>query len=141
MLQMYEWDTSLETGNEKIDGQHKQLIATLNSIIEAFQQGKGKEEISKTMEFISGYAIMHFSMEEELMAETKYSEYLVHKRYHDEFKVVLGGLIERMIDEGPSEDLIDIVISTIREWLLNHIKGDDFRMATYVKVRSESSAS
>ena len=136
MQEMYEWDSSLETGNEKIDGQHKQLIAELNGLIEAFQQGKGKDEISKTMEFVSGYALMHFTMEEELMTEFGYSEYLMHKRYHDEFKVVLGGLIERMVDEGPSEDLIDIVISTIREWLINHIKGDDFRMATYIKTKS-----
>ena len=134
MQEMYEWDSSLETGNEKIDGQHQQLVSELNGLIEAFQQGKGKEEICKTMEFISGYALMHFGMEEELMQECKYSEYAMHKRLHDEFKVVLGGLVERLVDEGPSEDLIDIVISTIRNWLINHIKGDDFRMATYVKA-------
>ncbi|MCL2008223.1 MAG: hemerythrin family protein [Treponema sp.] len=136
MHEMYEWDSALETGNEKIDSQHKQLIAALNDLIEAFAQGKGKDEITKTMEFISTYAIMHFSMEEELMVESEYSEYKNHKRYHDEFKVVLGSLIERLVDEGPTEGLIDIVISTIRDWLINHIKGDDFRMATYVKTRS-----
>ena len=138
MQEMYEWDNSLETGNEKIDLQHQQLIAELNGLIEAFKQGKGKEEICKTMEFISGYALMHFTMEEELMLESKYSEFAMHKRLHDEFKVVLGSLIERLVDEGPSEALIDIVISTIRNWLLNHIKGDDFRMATFVKTNRES---
>ena len=133
MYQMYEWDTGLETGNEKIDSQHKQLIATLNNLIEAFQQGKGKEEILETMEFLTAYGIMHFSMEEELMIECDYSDYSMHKHFHDEFKVTLGDLTKQLMDKGPTEDLIDLVISTIRDWLINHIKGDDFRMATYVK--------
>ena len=134
MYQMYEWDTGLETGNEKIDSQHKQLIAALNNLIEAFQTGKGKEEILETMEFLAAYGIMHFSMEEELMVESDYSDYSMHKRFHDEFKVTLGDLTKQLMDEGPTENLIDIVISTIRDWLVNHIKGDDFRMATYVKT-------
>ena len=132
---MYEWDTSLETGHEKIDSQHKQLINALNNLIEAFKKGKGKEEILETMEFLAAYGVMHFSMEEELMVDSGYSEYLLHKRLHDEFKVVLGGLTERLVDEGPTEELIDIVISTIRDWLVNHIKGDDFRMAAYAKTK------
>ena len=137
MYEMYEWDTGLETGNEKIDSQHKQLIATLNNLVEAFQQGKGKEEILETMEFLIAYGIMHFSMEEELMIESDYSDYSMHKYFHDEFKITLGELTKRLMDEGPSEDLIDVVISTIRDWLVNHIKGDDFRMATYVKSKSK----
>ena len=133
---MYEWDPDLETGHEKIDSQHKQLIEALNNLINAFRNGKGKEQIVETMEFLTAYSIMHFSMEDNLMAKCEYPNYLMHKSLHDEFRVVLKNLTERLVNDGPSEDLIDIVISTIRDWLINHIKGDDFRMATYVKTRN-----
>ncbi|GHV96470.1 hemerythrin [Spirochaetia bacterium] len=129
----YQWDSSLETGHEKIDNQHKQLVAALNNIIEASQLGKGKDEIFKTLDFLTGYTIMHFTTEEKLQTQYDYPDYLIHKRYHDEFKVTVGDLTKRLVAEGPTEEMIGIVTTTIGNWLLNHIKGDDFRMAAYVK--------
>jgi len=131
----YQWDPSLETGHAKVDNQHKQLIAALNNIIEASQQGKSKEEIFKTVDFLTGYTVMHFSTEEKLMVQCQYPDYLIHKRYHDEFKETVGGLTKRLVNEGPTEEMIGLVTTTIGNWLLNHIKGDDFRMAAYVKTK------
>ena len=136
----YQWDSSLETGHDKIDNQHKQLIAALNNIIDASRGGQGSEEIFKTLDFLTGYTIMHFSTEEKLQLQYDYPDYLVHKRYHDEFKITVTALTKRLTDEGPTEEMIDTVTSTIGNWLLNHIKGDDFRMAAFVKSRETMSA-
>jgi len=136
----YQWDSSLETGHVKIDNQHKQLISALNNIIESSQQGKGRDEIFKTLDFLTGYTVMHFSTEEKLMEQYVYSDFAIHKRYHDDFKKTVGDLTQRLINEGPTEDLIGIVTTTIGNWLLNHIKGDDFRMAAYVKSKGDPEA-
>ena len=133
----YQWDTSLETGHQKIDKQHQQLVAYLNSIIEASNQGKGSDEIFKTLDFLTGYTIMHFSDEEKLMIQYNYPDYLVHKRYHDDFKATVGDLTQRLLKEGPTEEMVNIVTTAIGEWLLNHIKGDDFRMAAFVKANEK----
>ncbi|MDR1318471.1 MAG: hemerythrin family protein [Treponema sp.] len=133
----YQWDSSLETGHEKIDNQHKQLIAALNSIIDASRNGKGSEEIFKTLDFLTGYTIMHFTDEEKLQEKYDYPDYLVHKRYHNDFKVTVGKLTERLREEGPTEDMVNTVTSAVGDWLLNHIKGDDFRMATYIKFKQK----
>ena len=134
----YQWDSSLETGHAKIDNQHKQLISALNSIIEASQQGKGSDEIFRTLDFLTGYTVMHFSTEEKLQAEYNYPDYLVHKSYHDEFKVTVGELTKRLVQEGPTEDVIIEVTTVIGKWLLNHIKGDDFRMAAFIKSSGDT---
>jgi hemerythrin len=134
----YKWDSSLETGHEKIDNQHKQLVATLNSLIDASQQGKEADEIFKTLDFLTGYTIMHFSTEEKLQIQYNYPDYLVHKRYHDEFKTTVTDLTKRLISEGPTEEMIELVTTTIGNWLLNHIKGDDFRMAAFVKSKGDN---
>ncbi|MDR2479520.1 MAG: bacteriohemerythrin [Treponema sp.] len=134
----YQWDSSLETGHEKIDNQHKQLVMALNSIIEASQQGKGKDEIFKTLDFLTGYTIMHFASEEKLQVQYDYPDYLIHKRFHDEFKVTVGELTGRLVTEGPTEELIGVVTTTIGNWLLNHIKSDDFRMAAFVKSKGDT---
>ena len=134
----YQWDSSLETGHEKIDNQHKQLVSALNNIIEASQQGKGRDEIFKTLDFLTGYTIMHFASEEKLHVQYDYPDYLMHKRFHEEFKGTVGELTSRLVAEGPTEELIGVVTTTIGNWLLNHIKSDDFRMAAFVKAKGDS---
>ena len=133
----YQWDVSLETGHAKIDNQHKQLVAALNDIIEASREGKGQEEIFKTLDFLTGYTVMHFSTEEKLQVQYDYPDYAIHKRYHDDFKGTVGELTERLRKEGPNEEMIGLVTTTIGNWLINHIKGDDFRMAAYVKSKGD----
>jgi hemerythrin len=128
----YQWDTSLETGYGEIDGQHKQLFAALNALAGA--AGKGREEVFKTMDFLSAYTVKHFADEEKLQISVGYPDYLVHKRYHDEFRVTIGAMNERIRREGPTEELIGELAAAFGAWLLNHIKGDDFRMAAYVKA-------
>jgi hemerythrin len=131
----YQWDSSLETGHQKIDNQHKQLIAALNNISEAAASGKGSAEIFKTLDFLTGYTIMHFADEEKLQVKYDYPDYLVHKRIHDEFKVTVGDFTQRLVKEGPTDEMVRIVTTAVGDWLLNHIKGDDFRMAAYVKSK------
>jgi len=130
----YLWDSSLETGYQKVDNQHKQLVTAVNNLMEASASGKGDRAVLETLDFLTGYAIKHFADEEQLQIDYKYPEYLTHKRLHDEFKLVVGDLTARVAKEGPTTEIIDIVSSTIGSWLLNHIKGDDFRMAAFVKA-------
>ena len=133
---MYKWDPYLETGNETVDNQHKQCMVALNNLIDAIKQGKGKEEVIQTMNFLNDYTIMHFSEEEKLMKENNYTDYSTHKRYHDEFKIVVDDLAQRLVNEGPTWELMNVVTFTFDDWLINHIKGEDFRMAAFVKTRA-----
>jgi hemerythrin len=129
----YQWDSSLETGYPQIDNQHKQLVAAVNTLLDACRRGVGAEELAKTLDFLTGYTIKHFSDEEKIQRQNNYPDYFTHKRYHDEFKVVVGNLTTQLIREGPTEVLVNEVSASIGDWLLNHIKGDDFRLAAYIK--------
>ena len=133
---MYQWDTYLETGNVTVDNQHKQCMAALNNLVDAIKNGKGSDEIIKTLKFLTEYTIMHFSAEEKLMYESNYTDYSAHKRYHDEFKVTVEELTQQLINEGPTWELMNTVTFTFEDWLINHIKGEDFRMAAFIKTRA-----
>ena len=130
----YRWDSSLETGYDKVDNQHKQLIKAVNNLMEASASGKGDKAVMETLEFLTSYAVKHFTDEEKLQVQFNYPDYLNHKRLHDEFKVRVGELVQKVNDEGPTEQVINEVSTVIGSWLLNHIKGDDFRMATFIKA-------
>jgi len=136
----YKWDASLESGYDKVDNQHKQLVEALNNLIEASASGKGDAAVLGTLDFLTGYAIKHFADEEQLQVDYDFPDYLNHKRIHDNFKATVGEFIKKVKAEGPTESVINEVSSAVGAWLLNHIKGDDFRMATYVKA-ADSKAS
>ena len=130
----YKWDSSLESGYEKVDKQHKQLITALNNLMDASADEKGDMAVMETLDFLTGYAIKHFADEEQLQIDYEYPDYLTHKRIHDEFKATVNTIVKSVRDEGPSQKVIGEVISTVGAWLLNHIRGDDFRMAAFVKA-------
>ena len=132
---IYEWDSSLETGNEYIDGHHKELIAAINNITEAHRLGKGRDEIAKTIDFISDYTVMHFTAEEKLMVQYGFPEFSAHKGYHDEFKETVKNLTRRFVKEVSIDEYISLVIFTLGDWLFSHIKGEDFRMAAFIKSK------
>ena len=129
----YTWDESLVTGHKIIDEQHMQLFATLVDLIDASSQGLGKDEIYKTLDFLSEYTVMHFKTEEELQIEYDYPDYPLHKQSHDEFKTTIQNQIHTLQKKGPEKELVDIVINTVGEWLITHIKGNDIAMAAYLK--------
>jgi hemerythrin len=43
------WDVRLETRHSQIDGQHKALIQAFNDLHHAMKQGKGMDEVGKTL--------------------------------------------------------------------------------------------
>jgi hemerythrin len=131
----YLWNSSLETGHELIDNQHKQLVATVNNLLDACRNGQGAAKVAATMDFLTGYTIKHFSDEEKLQRQYDYPDYLTHKRLHDTFKAVVEDLTKRLIREGPTEEIVEELSASIGDWLVNHIKGDDFRLAAYIKSR------
>ena len=135
---LYQWDSGLETGYGKIDSQHMQLVRMVNKLIEASSSGKDAAVVMEALNFLASYAVIHFNDEEQLQLDYKYPDYPDHKRKHDDFKKVVGGLLTRVKDKGPTEELIEEVCNTIGSWLLEHIMGDDFRMAKFVKAADAS---
>ncbi|MDR2825482.1 MAG: hemerythrin family protein [Deltaproteobacteria bacterium] len=134
----YAWDHSLETGNAMIDNQHKQLVVALNALLDACRDGKGQEELERTMEFLNGYTIKHFGDEEKLQKQHNYPEFDGHKLLHSDFKRVVGKLTKQLKEEGPSDMLTSELYASVGDWLVHHIKGDDFKLATYLRTQVQA---
>lgn len=134
----YKWSKELETGNPMIDGQHKELISAINSLLDACALGKGRAEIEHTTKFLSDYTTKHFSDEEKLQLQYKYPDYTNHRRYHEEFKRVVNELMAELRKEGATIVLVGKVNSSIAGWLLNHIQKEDKKVAEHIrKQKSE----
>jgi hemerythrin len=132
---MYQWDKSLETGNEMIDGQHKQLIEALNNFLKARTEKKSNAELKKSLDFLNDYTIKHFFEEERLQKKHQYPDYENHKNLHAGLKKVVRELQTQLIMEGPSDTLFDEVQVKVGDWLVNHIKTQDVKIGAYLKSK------
>jgi methyl-accepting chemotaxis protein len=128
----FTWSSELETGNDLIDSQHKQLIEALGNLTDACSGGKGRSVLAETMDFLESYTAKHFSDEEALQKQSAYPDYPNHKKLHDGFKRVVAELGRQLKAEGPTIALVGKVNTNIGGWLVNHIKREDTKVAAHL---------
>lgn len=128
------FDKSLETGNELIDTQHKELIGRVNRLTEECVPGAEKRAAVATLDFLLDYTEFHFSAEEELQREIEYPELAAHHSEHVKFKAAVDDLrVMLEEEEGPSEAFVEAVKKNVEEWLQNHIRTWDKAVAEYAR--------
>ncbi|MDR2375561.1 MAG: bacteriohemerythrin [Treponema sp.] len=132
---MYNWDKSLETGNQMIDEQHKQLVVALNNFLNARTEKKSNAELKKSLDFLNDYTIKHFFEEERLQKKHQYPDYENHRNLHEGLKKVVRDLQTQLIMKGPSDALFDDVQAKVGDWLIAHIKNQDAKIGAYMKSK------
>ncbi len=129
-----EFDNSLVTGNEMIDGQHKELIAKIDKLVTCCQEGGEKMQAIKMLDYLAEYTDFHFSAEEKLQEEVSYPAIEGHKAKHEEFKKAVDELHEMLVEEeGPTNAFVAAVEKNVVNWLFDHIKNMDQALAAYIQ--------
>ncbi|MDR2662560.1 MAG: bacteriohemerythrin [Treponema sp.] len=131
----YQWDSSFVSGVRLIDARHKRLFEAVNRLIDACSQGRGKEELAKSLAFLSNYTVKHFSEEEELQQKYGYPEYPAHRAIHEAFKKTVQEFAGELNSKGPTQELIDKLKKEVGNWLITHIKIVDLKMAEFIKAK------
>ena len=130
------WSEDLETGNEAIDSQHKELFRLTSNLVQAYEEKKSVEVLGDTLNFLAEYTVKHFADEEALQAAHDFPGYEDHKRAHENFKVKVVDLIHQYREDSKSVDLMAQVNSVIVRWLLQHIKREDFKIADHIRKKT-----
>jgi hemerythrin len=129
---MIQWGKSMETGNQTIDGQHRELVDKVNGLLEAMKQGRGKEVIGDVLVFLGSYAVSHFNEEEKLMARSNYPEREAHRKIHEAFKTDFGRLVQDY-DASPASSALTIEVQRrVGDWLRNHILDVDKKLGAHL---------
>ena len=122
-----EFDKALETGNEMIDSQHKELISRIDQLLVSCQDGNGQVKAIKMLDYLLDYTEFHFDQE-----EIGFPGINEHKAKHAEFKNAVKELQEMLEEEeGPTEAFVAQVQKNVVDWLFDHIKVFDRAVAEY----------
>jgi hemerythrin len=132
------WRSDLEIGIEEIDNQHKALVNAVNDFLQACTQGKGKEEVGKTLNFLSDYVVTHFNYEQEYQKKYGYPKYEQHLNMHQSFLEEADNMKKKFEQEGPSLHFTVQFSKKVVNWIITHIGGADAEFAAYVKSLKDS---
>jgi hemerythrin len=130
-----EFTDNLITGNETIDGQHKELIAKINNLLEAIETSKDKAVAVSTLDFLNDYVEYHFGEEEKLQQEADYPGFAEHRKKHDELRKTVADLTAMLEEEeGPSNAFVEQLNKQVINWLYLHIEKFDRAVAEYINT-------
>jgi hemerythrin len=122
-MPLVEWDNELSVGIRQIDEHHQHLVSLLNKAHESFVWGSQVGDRELIINELIDYASYHFSVEEELMKNCRYTGLEAHQKEHGNFITK----IREIQYPGADEDIqghLDIV-TFLLEWLIMHIKVSD----------------
>lgn len=117
------WSDTYSVQVSQFDDQHKKLIEMVNDLHDSMKVGKGKEALGKILKSLIQYTAMHFSSEERLMKQHNYPDYEQHKKEHNQLVMKVQDVQKKYL-EG-STILSQEVMNFLKEWLRNHIQGED----------------
>jgi hemerythrin len=133
------WSPELETGNEEIDSQHRQLFKLTSDLVDACAKGQSPKALGEALEFLASYTVKHFVDEEALQLKYHFPEYENHRKLHEDFKKTAADLVSEYKATGSSADLNGKVNSIVIRWLVQHIKGEDSKIAAYIREQGKNS--
>jgi len=130
-MALFSWTDEYSVRIPQIDAQHKKLVGLINVLHEAMASGKGKEALAKILAELVDYTKVHFRLEEQLMQQRGYLDYLTHKAEHDRFIMQIQDF--QLQFQASKLTLTIQVMNFLKDWLKNHILGADKK---YISVLS-----
>lgn len=131
------WNDTLAVGVGQIDEQHKELFDRMNQLLEACNQGKGKESVRGMIGFLEDYVVEHFTAEEKLQKASAYPQYEAHKAMHAEYLRNVADLKAKLEEHGPTLPFVITVNKTVVDWLTNHIGKVDKGLGLYLQSKGK----
>ncbi len=118
------------------DFQHQKLFDLLDTLKKSRNDGNGTNTVTYAISFLAMYVNDHFSLEESYMREYNYPDVDYHVQEHGEFIARFRELRNKYTEH--TEDTIDILVSTISEWIKTHITHNDINLGKFIVSKERS---
>jgi hemerythrin len=127
------WSDDLKLSIPLIDGQHRNLVARLESLLEALGSRRPASALRESLHFLDSYAREHFHTEERFMKEHGFPGLEAHAGLHRHFRETVHKAEEFIRANPDSEKSLRLVKSVLANWYVQHIRGTDQEYAIYCR--------
>lgn len=133
-MKYFEWDPAYNTGVEEIDRQHIGLLELVNKVKFLRDTGSKEYNFAKIIGELIEYTKVHFKDEEKHMAGYAYPKLAEHKLKHEE---LIKQIHKILLDYKNNQiDIKEDIYLILVNWVIEHIKHEDFEYAKYLKNRN-----
>ncbi|OAN51410.1 hypothetical protein A6A04_15935 [Paramagnetospirillum marisnigri] len=132
-MKLLEWDNALNMGIAAIDRHHQEMFAEVNRLYSEMMSGGGQHAAQSMIDMVDNVLTAHFKEEEEVMNRHGYGEIDAHRRHHRDFLDTFAKLRGTIGDGKP--DAVAKMFEYVSNWLKNHIRIEDGKLATYLRDR------
>jgi hemerythrin len=130
----YKWDESMGTGDDRVDGQHRELIRQMNLLMLAMTRGEGTAQIDSLLQFLVAYAGDHFRYEEDCMNRSRCPVAQTNALAHAQFVEKLVAFRQQLAAQPHGETVLTIqVMRELSTWLMGHIRRIDTQLRKCVQ--------
>lgn len=129
------WDPELETGDETVDAQHRELFALLDRFERSGDDLRSGLEMADA---IMQHVEVHFDMEEDLMRRTDYrsDRFAEHARQH---RILKDEARDRVIGFRSSWQAgRPAFVDFLQSWLIEHTTTFDAALVDHLRQAGES---
>ncbi|RMH80554.1 MAG: bacteriohemerythrin [Acidobacteria bacterium] len=120
-----------QVANSIMNALHEDEIEIINELYQACHEGN-IEKIDQLMDLLIYDIEDHFSTEEELMKESDFFAYPMHKAEHDGMRKEVKALYESWKKNRKTEDISNFIKNRLVPWLLLHIARWDSTTAIHL---------
>ena len=133
------WKEEYKIGVPLIDKQHEELFSRVTAFVETVQSDRIWNEkmnkVNDTLEYMKDYVVTHFQEEEAYQKEIGYPEAEQHRKIHQDMISFIRMITMQNEINGCKEIVMQQFAARIVTWLVNHVVGEDHKVAEFTKTR------
>ncbi|MEZ5402010.1 MAG: bacteriohemerythrin [Bryobacteraceae bacterium] len=123
-----QWESRFETGETRVDDQHRRLFEYVNKLEELIQNGFKPHEFDNIVSFLSLYVRVHFVCEESCMSIRHCIVAEKNKAAHQKFLDFFEKFKMDYERRGADKMMVQDLYNAASQWLVNHICRIDVQL-------------
>jgi len=125
-----------DLGFPELDAEHRKVMGLINSLHDASTSGEDGAVLLAILDELVGFTKFHFRDEEKVMASICYPTLNQHKLQHEELLAMLATFQQSAEAGDPISNIS--MLEFLKNWLENHVRTEDSRLATWHRCRRGS---
>ena len=130
------WSEDYKTGIERIDKDHWGLFALVEDLRDKIRYGIQPSSVGVTIEALVDYIKVHFTYEEELLAQAGYEGLEEHIKLHRKLEKQVLEYKNRFASDQ-AHFPYDEFMTFLNSWLVNHITKSDMDYVSCLTGKDE----
>ncbi|HEX8961639.1 MAG TPA: hemerythrin family protein [Rhodocyclaceae bacterium] len=119
-----EWNTNFETGQTRLDAEHRRLLELIGAFDQEIERGTSLESLEEVLRQIRQYSESHFQNEERLMDAIAFPEADAHRELHRMLLAALKDLMQAISFESlPPAELLKFLVTRYIEHICDEDKA------------------